>query len=161
MFRFVTDPIRAIKRRMAITVVLAIAAALACAKWSMSPLGSLAVTAPALRKGSNPQAVPDGQEKPLDKRAFAIQLWRTPPKAVETAARSAESPRPLNLQLIGITNEGGQYHAAVYDVGADRLVIVTSGDRIGQFLITSVSPNSVELSDGQVKQSLALLQERS
>ena len=98
-------------------------------------------------------------EPQLDPQVFAIKLWRVPPAPVVATAQASPPVKPPNLRLVGIISESGRHMAAIYDVDADRLVIVASGDHIGQYNVTAITSSEVELSDGQVTQKLALLQE--
>ena len=145
---------------MAVIGVGGLLAAIGCGVWALAPLDAIGVSAPDLQPTSMPQPTSEEQERPFDQRAFAIKLWRVPAKPVEVA-QSAEPPKASNLQLIGIINENGVHRAAIYDVEADRLLILASGDHIGKYSITSVTPKSVELSDGRATQTLKLSQEPS
>ena len=65
------------------------------------------------------------------------------------------------FQLIGIINDGGPLKAALYDPDTDRLLIVTSGDRIKQHTVTAISAEMIEMSDGRSTTRLTLIEDRS
>jgi len=100
----------------------------------------------------------------IDPSVFNVKLWNPsppPPSEPEVLAAKLESPRPLKLQLIGIITEAGTHNAAVYDPDSDRLLIVSSGDKIAEQTITSVNPTTVVLTDGRTTRTLSLKEDQS
>lgn len=90
----------------------------------------------------------------LDLSVFTAKLWNPPPPATqvtEVAAQPAPSvPRePLNLQLIGITEDNGRRIAALYDPRTDSLHLVGDGQTIGRLRVTAITDQYVELDDGR------------
>jgi hypothetical protein len=133
-----------------------------CAMWAFAPAGQLStpinieLRAPAT---GGPTEVAPTQS--IDPSVFAVRLWNPPPAPQEQVVVRAEPPKPLNLQLIGIIQEGAQHRAAVYDVDKDQLLIVASGDRIREQTVMAITLQSVELSDGNSTRRLTLKQEPS
>ncbi|MEE8154271.1 MAG: hypothetical protein V3T53_04850 [Phycisphaerales bacterium] len=104
----------------------------------------------------------DDEDHLFDQGAFVVRLWNpSPPPPPEVRdALVAGRTAPLRLQLIGIIDDGRQLRAALYDPEADRLLIVTTGDRVQQHTIT-ISADAVELADGRVTHRLTLRKDRS
>ena len=106
--------------------------------------------------------IEDEQER-IDQSTFIVRLWNPPPPEAPPEGRDrrlAEQSSPPRLQLIGITDDGRQLRAALYDPDADRLLIVASGDHVKKHTVT-VTPDAVELVNGQVTYRLALRKDRS
>jgi hypothetical protein len=91
----------------------------------------------------------------------AASLWNVPPKPPADPVAISEPPKPLKLQLIGIVSEGGMKKAALYDPDMDKLLIVSNGERVREFSITSITDVAVELTDGQSSRRLMLRLEPS
>lgn len=104
----------------------------------------------------------EDEQEPLDQSAFIVRLWNPPPEARDArmAEQSAPPPKPPRLQLIGITDDGRQLRAALYDPDADRLFIVGTGDHVKKHTVT-VTPDAVELVNGKITHRLALRKDRS
>lgn len=119
-------------------------------------MGSITLTPPP-HIDETPDALP-----PLDKEAFAVQLWNPPPEqrvaAAETRSRPPRDVKPFRLQLIGIIHEDGTRRAAVYDPDDDRLGIVGEGDEFASRLVTTVTLQSVTFTDGERTHTLELIQ---
>ncbi len=104
----------------------------------------------------------DDEDHRFDQGAFVVRLWNPPPEARNAlvAERTPPPPKPPRLQLIGIIDDGRQLRAALYDPETDRLLIVTTGDRVQQHTIT-ITADAVELADGRVTHRLTLRKDRS
>lgn len=100
----------------------------------------------------------------IDLVAFAARLWN-PVASQQTdqqrEPKIAKRQESIPFQLIGIINDGGPLKAALYDPDTDRLLIVTSGDRIKQHTVTAISAEMIEMSDGRSTTRLTLIEDRS
>ena len=105
--------------------------------------------------------IEDERER-IDQSDFIIRLWNPPPEARDRrlAEETAPPPKPLRLQLIGITDDGRQLRAALYDPDTDRLFIVGTGDHVKKHTVT-ITPDAVELANGEVTHRLTLRKDRS
>ena len=156
------DPIRRLTRSLRLTWFFGCAIIALCALWAWQPhkpneRGEIPLD---LHPAITP-LIEDEQER-IDQGAFIAHLWNPPPDARDRrlAVQTAPPPKPLRLQLIGITDDGRQLRAALYDPETDRLLIVGTGDHVKKHLVT-IMPDAVELADGQVTHRLALRKDRS
>jgi hypothetical protein len=152
------------RRRIHATWLAGAAAITSCALWAAAPPGESSRPDGAVVVAAPLPKLVNAPPNPIDPQAFTARLWNPGPAEQasqvaqhEVAVRSATMP----LQLIGIINEAGQLKAALYDPQTDRVLIVTSGDRIGQHTITQISASTVELSDGRFTSRLKLREDRS
>jgi len=133
--------------------------ALAVGAWALRPL-----TAPALvtaRPATTTKEVAnESPPEALDRKSFEARLWVPPPAAGPAATTSqAADPARLRLQLIGVTQQGGRWVAALYDTEKDCLHVVADGDEVRGARVKSVSPSQVELvADGK---TVALVRTRA
>lgn len=146
---------------MRVTSVVGAVATLACLAWALRPLDAApAVVAVNLATGAGSVAEIGGPvvQAPL----LATSLWNPPPAPAQEAKPSNEAPpAPPRYQLIGIIHEDGELKAALYDPGADRILIVRSGDNIEGQRVIAVNERSVEISDGTQSSTIILKEERS
>ncbi len=162
--QFPSDPIRTVRRQIRFTWLIGTSAIVMCALWAGFPLElwdqpDLTIT---LAQPS-PQSIEQASES-IDRSAFVARLWYTPAAQVgseQSEPEVAKRPGSFRFQLIGIINDSGQLKAALYDADTDRLLIVTSGDRIRQHTVTAISAEGVELSDGRSTIRLALTEKPS
>jgi hypothetical protein len=152
------------RRRIRATWLAGAAAITSCVLWAAAPLGESNQPNGAVVVAAPSSKLVKATPKPIEPQAFTARLWNPRPAEQasqvaqqEVAARSAT----MRLQLIGIINEGGQLKAALYDPQTDRVLIVTSGDRVGQHTITRISASTVELSDGRFTSRLKLREDCS
>ncbi len=100
----------------------------------------------------------------LDMAAFRIPVWvaEPAPPPLPGPPSPAAPPPPLRIQLLAIIHEtgggvgGGAYKAAVYDIDADKILVVGSGEKIGSRSVDKVEPASLTLRDGAVTRTLSL-----
>jgi len=152
------------RRRLRATWLAGSAAITSCVLWAAAPLGESSRPDGAVVVAALSPKLVKATPNPIEPQAFTARLWNPRPAEQasqvaqqEIAARSAT----MRLQLIGIINEAGQLKAALYDPQTDRVLIVTSGDRVGQHTITQISASTVELSDGRFTSRLKLREDRS
>ena len=159
VLRSSVDPILVHRRRTVAAVALGGLLVAAALIWAVQPPAVVGntTTTDHVALPSNAPATP---RAPLDISGFAAVLWHVPAEAAPPSKPkvAAATSRPLRLQLIGITTEEGVRHAALYDLDADRLLIVAAGDRIGDHEVATVDDDAVELTDGQRTTRLALLE---
>lgn len=107
--------------------------------------------APVESTGGNPA-------KPaFDASVFQVRLWNAPVQSDSaTASREEAPPPPPNLELIAIITESERLVAALYEVGADQLHMVSTGDHVGRLEIENVDARGVDLRDGSRTFRLAL-----
>ena len=84
----------------------------------------------------------------LDASVFQVRLWNAPVQPESATASKDEPTAPPNIELIAIITEPDRLVAALYEVGADRLHMVTTGDRIGRLEIRQVDDRGADLRDG-------------
>lgn len=158
------DPIRRLTRSLRLTWLVGCTIIALCALWAWQPHepNEHSEIPRDLHPATTPR-IEDEQER-IDQSAFIARLWNPPPPPEARDRRLAEQtappPKPLRLQLIGITDDGRQLRAALYDPDADRLLIVVSGDHVKTLTVT-IMPDAVELADGQVTHRLTLRKDRS
>ncbi|MCC6909701.1 MAG: hypothetical protein IT430_17330 [Phycisphaerales bacterium] len=88
---------------------------------------------------------------------FQVRLWNAPVEPESATAGKDEPPAPPpNLELIAIITESQRLVAALYEVGADQLHMVSTGDHIGRLEIGNVDARGVDLRDGSRTFRLAL-----
>lgn len=115
-----------------------------------------AVQGDGLAAAEPPTSEPPPARPGLDASAFNVSLWNVPTIAESTPAKE-EPPLPAsNLELIAIICESGRYLAALYEIDADRLHIVGSGERIGRLEVAEVDSRSVNLRDGSKRFRLTI-----
>ncbi len=104
------------------------------------------------------ESVTAAASKPaLDASVFQVRLWNAPVQPESATASKDEPSAPPDLELIAIITESDRLVAALYEVGADRLHMVTTGDRIGRLEIRQVDARGVDLRDGSRSFRLALM----
>ncbi len=160
------DPIRRLTRSLRLTWFFGCTIVTLCALWAWRPPPpeleqSQRSGIPLDLQAPTTPLIEDEQER-IDQSAFIVRLWNPPPEARDRrlAEQSAPPPKPPRLQLIGITDDGRQLRAALYDPDTDRLLIVGTGDHVKKHMVT-VMPDAVELVNGQVTHRLALRKDRS
>ena len=144
----------------------------------------LAVAIPLLAwaVGDFPAAVPGDDENPgapgqtdaapsndqgqseLDTGLFAVKLWNPRPEPAQPEAPSQEPerrPSPPRVQLVAIINEDGQLRAALYDLSAEKLLVLSAGETVQQYEIQQIVVDGVVLSNGQVQHELRIREDRS
>jgi len=120
--------------------------------WALAPTripdpGNSESSAHKGEQASTPSA--DHPHPSFDASVFQVRLWNAPVEAdQELADKSEPPPPPPNLELIAIITESERRHAALYEVGADRLHVIGAGERIGRLEILQVDAGGVELRDG-------------
>jgi hypothetical protein len=123
-------------------------------------------------KGVNPPHIEIGSSgtgsstvavAPLDVAAFDAPVWTiaSAPEPTKPAPPPPPPPAPLKLQLLGITVEGGQYRAVVFDPDTNKMHIVASGDTVGTRLVQRVEKEEVAFALGAVVQTLTLRPDRT
>jgi hypothetical protein len=128
--------------------------------WAIVPVRTPTAS---LRDWTTPQAAPvetagGSPAKPaFDASVFQVRLWNAPVQSESAAASKEEAlPPPPNLELIAIITESERLVAALYEVGADQLHMVSRGDHVGRLEIGNVDARGVDLRDGSRTFRLAL-----
>ncbi len=156
------DPIRRLTRSLRLTWFFGCTIVALCALWAWQPHEPNERSEIPL--DLHPATLPliDDEQQRIDQIAFIARLWNPPPEARDArmAAQTIPTPKPLRFQLIGITDDGRQLRAALYDPDTDRLLIVGTGDHLKRHTVT-ITPDAVELADGQVTHRLALRKDGS
>lgn len=107
--------------------------------------------APVETAGGNPAKLP------FDASVFQVRLWNAPVQSEPAAARKEEDLLPPpDLDLIAIITESERLVAALYEVGADQLHMVSRGDHVGRLEVENVDARGVDLRDGSRTFRLAL-----
>lgn len=121
-----------------------------CGTWAFWPASPENLVAPSPRPKA-PFAKADQPVALLNQAVFAAaNLWHTAPAPTVAQTAVQEPPKPLNVQLIGIINEGARGRkAALYDVEADRLLIIGDGESFRGHTIKSITDKAIELTDGR------------
>ncbi len=92
-------------------------------------------------------------------RFAAVQLWHPQPIPIEgddddggansKPAPATILPAPKHLELLGIiSTPEGTRQAAIYNQKTDQILIVANGETVDHYEITSITQNTVELTDG-------------
>jgi hypothetical protein len=157
-----SDPIRAARRRLIVTAATIAVGAAACAVWAFRPLASSSAEAPRLQARDAPVLTDVIAPVDLDRTAFDALLWNPAPAEAGAAAGSPRGAtrNAVRLTLVGVVEEGGVRTAALYDPAQDRLVLATTGDRIGAYTVRSVDADRVELATGRRTFLLRLREDR-
>jgi hypothetical protein len=147
-------------RRIA-TVSLLAAAMLASGYWALAPLPEPAIPQAALppsKIGESPRDL-----AALDQRPFQLRLFLSQPSvgagSAVTAPPPPPPPVPPRLQLLAILHdEPGPdgYRAMIYDPGADKVLVVGAGERIGSQTVQSVDALSLHFTGDSGEHVLAL-----
>ena len=160
-----SDPIRRLTRSLRLTWFFGCAIIALCALWAFQPYEPNERSEIPLDLHPTTTPLIEDEKERIDQGAFIAHLWNppSPPPDARPEARNrrlTEQSAPPRLQLIGITDDGRQLRAALYDPDADRLFIVASGDHVKKHTVT-VTLDAVELVNGQVTHRLALRKDRS
>ncbi len=156
------DPIRRLTRSTRLTWLFGCTIIALCAMWAWQPHEPLERSEIPLDFHPTTTPLIQDERERIDQSAFVARLWNPSREARDRrlAVQTAPPPKPLRLQLIGITDDGRRLCAALYDPDTDRLLIVTSGDHVKRYTVT-ITPDAVELADGQVTHRLALRKDGS
>lgn len=148
------DPIQRVRRQSNVITLIGVVILVFFGMWTFwpkagrgLPLLDLDLRAPA----PNADSV-ESDDSPLNQELFAsARLWHPllPAQGLQSTVDKTPTVTRPHLQLIGIIDEGPQRFAALYHTETDKLLIVTSGDRIEPYLVESVSRDGVELVDGR------------
>ena len=101
-----------------------------------------------------------------DLTPFDVALWTAPPPP-STPQPPPPTPRrlpPPRYQLVGVVSQPdaddtSAFAAVLYDPDADTLVMVRTGDAIGEHTVQSVNTDGVTLAGGNAEHRLELDQE--
>jgi hypothetical protein len=145
------DPIASWRSRIRVVVLGGTAWLALLGAWAAYPLiGADQQDVPRFELPAEPS--PPGEE-PLDLSGFGQRIWNPPPPvaAAEVAAPQAlaEPAKPLRLSLVAILQGHSGLEGAVYDADADRLHLVSPGDRIQGARVQEVDASGVRLLDGR------------
>ena len=121
--------------------------------WAIWPLQTASFSAPAVPVDSAEGAKAATADD--DVSAFRAPLWVAPPPPPAPPS-VAPPPPPLKLQLLAVIREGDRYKAMLYDPDADRIVVASEGERLGERTVESVSAAGVQIRDGNGLRTLAL-----
>lgn len=126
--------------------------------WAAYPVRSSIDTSEMTVETRSPETAVERHVAAVDSHALQrVRLWNPLPLPATAQAEPApEPPKPLRAQLIGIIEERGQLHAALYDPDEDRIVIVKEGESVKTLTVMAIKPRSVELFDGQSRHELRL-----
>ncbi len=136
--------------------IVGAAVALAWALFPVQALTTEQLDRAALSNRSAESVVAAAPRHTLDASSFEVRLWNAPVQPESPTASKDEPSAPPNLELIAIITETDRLVAALYEVGADRLHMVTTGDRIGRLEIRQVDARGVDLRDGSRSFRLSL-----
>ena len=167
-----SDPLACSRRRTSRTFIATAVIAVACATWSLWPVGavrparSLPGRQPGATSGVNSARSVVRSSWPS---AFATPLWVDPPKPVIAKVETPAPPPSLRLQLLAIVSpisstpshagsapEQRALRAILYDQDADRLITVAVGDAIGARSISAIDAEGVTISLASGAQRLEL-----
>lgn len=154
------DPIRQFVHRLRLLRLVAGLMLAAAIVWALTPptiepetSGPPDFSQPPAQSDQQPSSQPD----PLDARLFAVRLWNAPPEQRLAKAEAPEPPpAPPNVSLVGIISESGTLRAALYDIAADKLLVLKQGESIQRFTVQEISSEKVILSDGPRRHELRL-----
>lgn len=159
-----SDLLTVSRQRTRIVLGVCVAAVGASAAWAFWPA---AIAATAIEGGSEfPVQVEVEEAGPedaasIDLAAFDAPLWRMveappPPPPRPVVQAPPPPPPPLKLQLLGISIQGDQRRAVLYDPDQDRVFIVASGDSVAGRDVESITEDTVHLRDRSGVRMLAL-----
>jgi hypothetical protein len=159
------DPIQLLARRLLFVRIAAGVLMVAGVAWVFMPSSvEPAMTQPqSVDKlvGKVQETAPTRSET-LDAGGFEVRLWNAPPEQRLTRTEIPESPPgPPNVSLVGIISESGTLHAALYDITADKLLVLQQGQTIQRFTVQEISIEKVILSDGPQRHELRLRESAS
>ncbi len=163
---FVADHPGRLPRGIVLSAIFGFFAVVIAAGWAwrapnLAPLPSVDVTS------STPTVNSDPPEVPPDARCFQVELWRSFPKQDTAENQAANDPLgaqrgrvvPLQVELVGITQDPVCLYAAVYDREHDRLFMVKEGDQLKRHTVSSVRLDGIDVQSGNHLQSFKLTRE--
>lgn len=167
-----SDPIQALRRRVAAEAVIAAIVVAAAIVWSTfeAPVRPLGELGPVPRPGGRPA------RPVIDPAVFEGTLWPAGVDAPPTApAVAAEEPTPPTLpvkppepppraMLIALVADPlgpAKWRAAMHDARADRLLLLAPGDRLGAWSLTTIEDGAARFEDGEGRSLLYTLREGS
>lgn len=150
-FPSMTEPLRIWRWRCFALACVAIAASVAAAVWALRPLPRAESPTPFMEVASATVPVAD-EVVALDRSVFDRNPWWVLPNPGEELG-STPTPKPqalpLAIDLVGVLSVNGALVAALYDRGADRLLLVRHGEAIADAKVSELTNDRVTLTRGE------------
>jgi hypothetical protein len=131
------DSERSLRQQATVTSTAAVLALLVAIVWAAVPPPPAALPAkPTLAAGD-----PQRQAATVDAAAWQVALWRP----FSDAPPPPPKPTPVTIKLFSILRQADGLTAAIDQGAGGGLVYATSGQRVGEYLVTGIDETGIEI----------------